>query len=102
MAVDAEAEQDEVEARQLSAPGAERLGEHADIFPSRLLWIGLATHAEHLVGRHGYLGQQRLSRHPVVRLRMVGRDAPLVTKENPGTLPGDLFTRGRFGELRIG
>src|SRR5436309_14040167 len=101
MAVHAEAQEHEVEARERAAPRAEGLAEGARVLGCGDLEIlGLAADPEDLRGGDRHSAEERLVGHAVIRPRVVGRDRALAAEEDARVAPVyALAERGEPGWL---
>jgi hypothetical protein len=84
------AEQDEIEARELSRPERKKILQSFFVGFGRGCGVGiLCGNSEYVSRRHRNLRQHGLFRHFVVAVRIGGRHVPLIAPEKKNAIPGE-------------
>jgi hypothetical protein len=102
VAVDTQAQQDEIESRRLATADAEGFGQHPRIVRRHRVRIGiLAANPKHALGRNRHVRQQRRVRHAIVRVLVRRRHAALVAEEHEGAVPRHLRRERRLRQATV-
>ncbi len=104
VAVDPDAEQDQVEARQLAPAETEHLAERTSVAGGgRVALLAVLTEdREDLARGNRNLGKQRFLGHPVIGFGVVVPYTALVAEEHEGLRPRHRLTVRRLGQAHVG
>ncbi len=93
VAVIAETQQDQVEAGNVPVRERQMVLQNLFIFESGDLGLIFSRHPMNVFRQHGHLGEKRFPGHAKIALRVIGRNAALVSPEKANLLPGNLFLK---------